>query len=150
MQLKGRPKKAIEFKINDYPNIQFIAGTEDRETLKGCYLEIKGQFKSLSNNGHVRNISKLTTHLKWSVEKYLNDNKSLFKEHIIINKDLSDSYEETGNSYTKFEFTIFPKRKTSKEELTQALNELSNLIYDRNIKDNKSFEIYKRIQIKNK
>ena len=136
-------KLSQEFQIKEYPKINFVAGTMDRSTYKGCYLEIKGHFQSKSDNHSVM-MRKVLKDLRNSLERNLDTN--LFREEFILTTDISDSFVSTGSSFTKLEFTLFPKRKTNKEELTSKLNEICYKVYQQAVEGNKYMEFDKTIK----
>jgi len=138
-------KKYQEFPIQDYPEINFIGGTMDRSTYKGCFLEVKGHFKSRTNN-HDQMMRKVLNQLKHTIERSLD--KELFREQFISTTEVSNSFSQTGSSFTKLEFTFFPKKKTNKQELTIKLNEICGKIYDEIIINNDYMEFNKSIQRK--
>jgi hypothetical protein len=136
-------KLSQEFQIKEYPKINFVAGTMDRSTYKGCFLEIKGHFQSKSDNHSVM-MRKVLKDLRNSLERNLDTN--LFREEFILTTDISDSFVSTGSSFTKLEFTLFPKRKTDKEELTSKLNEICDKVYQQAVEGNKYMEFDKTIK----
>lgn len=138
-------KVAIGFKLNQYPDIQFEAGSEDRRSLKGCYLVIKGCMESLDEN-HKTNIFKFKKGMNGVVSRFLNNN--LFSTNYIQTESISDSFQMTGFSFSTFEFTFFPKKKLSVDEITTNLNVLIEDIYNEQIKQNKSLKFYKNLKTK--
>jgi len=138
-------KVAINFKVNQYPNIQFEAGSEDRRSLKGCYLVIKGCMESLDEN-HKTNIFKFKKGMNGVVSRFLNNN--LFSTNYIQTESISDSFQMTGFSFSTFEFTFFPKTKLSVSEITKSLNLLVDDIYNEQIKENKALKFYKNLKTK--
>jgi len=138
-------KKAINFKVNQYPNIQFEAGSEDRRSLKGCYLVIKGCMERLDEN-HKTNIFKFKKGMNGVVSRFLNNN--LFSTNYIQTESISDSFQMTGFSFSSFEFTFFPKKKLSVSEITNSLNLLVDDIYNEQIKENKALKFYKNLKTK--
>ena len=85
--------------------------------------------------------------LKLSIEK--NMDKEFFKDRFITHEDISFSYRDTGSSFTKLEFTLYPKRQTDKVELQHKLNSICDKIYTDIFEDNELMEFEKR-QIKNR
>lgn len=138
-------KTTQEFQIKEYPKINFTAGTMDRSTYKGCFLEIKGHFQSKSDNHSVM-MRKVLKDLSNSLERNLD--QDLFRKEFIMTTDISDSFVSTGSSFTKLEFTLFPKRKTNKEELTTKLNEICDKVYQQTVVDNRYMEFDKTIKRK--
>jgi hypothetical protein len=138
-------KKAINFKVNQYPNIQFEAGSEDRNSLKGCYLVVKGCLESLDEN-HKSNIFKFKKGMNGVVSRFLNNN--LFSTNYIQTESISDSFQMTGFSFSTFEFTFFPKKKLSVSEITNNLNLLVDNIYNEQIKENKIMKFHKNLKTK--
>jgi hypothetical protein len=138
-------KVAIGFKLNQYPNIQFEAGSEDRRSLKGCYLVIKGCMESLDEN-HKSNIFKFKKGMNGVVSRFLNNN--LFSTNYIQTESISDSFQMTGFSFSSFEFTFFPKKKLSVDEITNNLNLLVEDIYNEQIKENKIMKFHKNLKTK--
>jgi hypothetical protein len=139
-------KKLIqEFQIKDYPEINFMAGTMDKSTYKGCFLEVKGHFKSKTEN-HNLMMRKVVKQINSTI--YCSLDKELFREQFITTSSISDSFAGTGSSFTTLEFTFFPKKKTNKDELTNKLNEMCDEVYKQNIIDNRHMEFYKSIQKK--
>ena len=138
-------KVAIGFKLNQYPNIQFEAGSEDRRSLKGCYLVVKGCLESLDEN-HKSNIFKFKKGMNGVVSRFLNNN--LFSTNYIQTESISDSFQMTGFSFSTFEFTFFPKKKLSVDEITTNLNVLIEDIYNEQIKQNKELKFYKNLKTK--
>lgn len=136
-------KRTQEFHIKDYPKINFVAGTMDRTTYKGCFLEVKGHFKSKMEN-HTTMMRKVLNQLKHGIER--NMDKEFFSENFITTTNISDSFSATGSSFTTLEFTLFPKKKTDKNELTNKLNEICGKIYEEVIVDNTYMEFHKTIQ----
>jgi hypothetical protein len=136
-------KTTQEFQIKEYPKINFVAGTMDRTTYKGCFLEIKGHFQSKSEN-HLVMMRKVLKDLSNSLERNLDTN--LFRKEFILTTDISDSFVTTGSSFTKLEFTLFPKRKTDKEELTSKINEICDKVYQQAVEGNKYMEFDKTIK----
>jgi hypothetical protein len=138
--------KYQEFRMNEYPKIQFNGGTMDKTTYRGCFLEVRGQFKSKTPN-HLKTMRTVIHELKLSIEK--NMDKDLFKDRFITHEDISVSYKDTGSSFTKLEFTLYPKRQTDKVELQHKLNSICDKIYTDIFEDNELMEFEKR-QIKNR
>lgn len=138
-------KRTQEFHIKEYPKINFNAGTMDRTTYKGCFLEVKGHFTSKEVN-HTTMMRKVLNQLKNTLERNLD--KELFRDQFIMTTDISDSFVSTGSSFTKLEFTLFPKRKTNKEELTLKLNEICDKVYQQAVEENRYMEFDKTIKRK--
>ncbi len=136
-------KLTQEFVIKEYPKINFNAGTMDRTTYKGCFLEIKGHFTSKEVN-HTTMMRKVLNQLKNTLERNLD--KELFREQFLMTTDVSDSFISTGSSFSRLEFTLFPKRKTNKEELTIKLNEMCHKVYQQAVENNKYMEFDKSIK----
>jgi hypothetical protein len=134
-----------EFRIKQYPKINFVAGTMDRNTYKGCFLEIKGHFQSKTDN-HNQMMRKVLKDLRNSLERNLDTN--LFRKEFLLTTDISDSFVSTGSSFSRLEFTLFPKRKTNKEELTTKLNEMCEKVYQQAVEGNKYMEFDKTIKRK--
>ena len=142
---RGIEKKYQEFPIKEYNEINFKSGTMDRNTYKGCFLEIRGHFSSKTDN-HDLMMRKVLNQLKWTIERSMD--KSLFIDKFISTTEISNSFSQTGTSFTKLEFTLFPKRKTDKHELTNKLNEICEKIYDEIIINNDYMDFKKSIQRK--
>jgi hypothetical protein len=142
---KGIEKRTQEFHIKDYDEINFKSGTMDRSTYRGCFLEIKGHFSSKTGN-HDLMMRKVLNQLKHGVER--NMDKEFFIDKFITTTEVSNSFSATGSSFTKLEFTLFPKKKTDKNELTNKLNEICEKIYDEIIINNDYMEFNKSIQRK--
>jgi hypothetical protein len=136
-------KLTQEFPIKDYPEINFVGGTMDRSTYKGCFLEVKGHFKSKTENHH-QMMRKVLNQLKHGIER--NMDKDFFREQFITTTNISNSFSATGSSFTALEFTFFPKNKTNKIELTNKLNEICDKVYQEVIVDNSYMEFHKSIQ----
>lgn len=136
-------KLTQEFLIKDYPEINFVAGTMDRSSYKGCFLEVKGHFKSKTENHH-QMMRKVLNQLKHGIER--NMDKEFFREQFLTTTNISNSFTATGSSFTALEFTFFPKNKTNKEELTNKLNEICGKVYEEVIVDNSYMEFHKTIQ----
>ena len=136
---------AVKFKVNEYPDIQFEAGSEDRTTLKGCYLVVKGCLESLDNN-HKSNMFQFKKRINGTISRFLTDNE--FSKNYINTELLSDSFQYTGVSFTSFEFTFFPKKKLTVDELTDNLNILIDDIYNEQIKENKLLKFHKNLKTK--
>jgi len=142
-EVKVGRKLTQEFPIKDYPEINFVGGTMDRTTYKGCFLEVKGHFKSKTDNHH-QTMRKVLNQLKHGIER--NMDKDFFRENFITTTNISDSFSATGSSFTTLEFTFFPKNKTNKDELTNKLNEICEKVYDEVIINNNYMEFHKTIQ----
>jgi len=138
-------KVAIGFKLNQYPNIQFEAGSEDRRSLKGCYLVVKGCLESLDEN-HKTNMFRFKKGMNGTISRFLNNN--LFSTNYIQTESISDSFQMTGFSFSSFEFTFFPKKKLSVDEITNNLNLLVDNIYNEQIKENKIMKFHKNLKTK--
>jgi hypothetical protein len=136
-------KTMQEFQINQYPEINFVGGTMDRTTYKGCFLEVKGHFRSKTENHH-QMMRRVLNQLKHGIER--NMDKDFFREQFITTTNISDSFTATGSSFTTLEFTFFPKNKTNKIELTNKLNEICDKVYQEVIVDNSYMEFHKSIQ----
>lgn len=142
-EVKVGRKLTQEFPIKDYPEINFVAGTMDRSTYKGCFLEVKGHFKSKGEN-HSYMMRRALSQIKNSIERSMD--KEFFREEFLLNTNISDSFTATGSSFTALEFTFFPKKKTNKDELTTKLNEICGKVYNEIIVDNSYMEFHKSIQ----
>lgn len=142
---RGVEKKYQEFIIKDYEQINFKSGTMDRNTYKGCFLEVKGHFKSKTDN-HRLMMRKVLNQLRHGIER--NIDKEFFSDKFITTTNISDSFISTGSSFTTLEFTLFPKKKTDKHELTNKLNEICGKLYQEVIVDNTYMEFNKSIQKK--
>ena len=140
---EGKKKLMQEFHISEYPEINFVAGTMDRNTYKGCYLEVKGHFKSKTNN-HQSMMKKVIKQISGTIYRSLD--KELFMEQFLTTTNISDSFAATGSSFTTLEFTFFPKKETNKSELTNKLNDICRGIYHEIIVDNTYMEFHKTIQ----
>jgi hypothetical protein len=140
---KGIEKRTQEFIIKDYDKINFISGTMDRSTYKGCFLEIKGHFSSKTGN-HDLMMRKVLNQIRYGIER--NMDKELFMDNFLSINEVSNSFTQTGSSFTKLEFTLFPKKKTDKKELTEKLNEICSKIYDEVIINNDYMDFHKSIQ----
>lgn len=140
---KGVEKRTQEFIIRDYDKINFISGTMDRSTYKGCFLEIKGHFSSKTGN-HDLMMRKVLNQLKHGIER--NMDKEFFVDKFITTTEVSNSFSATGSSFTKLEFTLFPKKKTDKKELTEKLNQICEKLYDEVIINNDYMDFNKSIQ----
>jgi hypothetical protein len=140
---KGIEKRTQEFIIKDYDKINFISGTMDRSTYKGCFLEIKGHFSSKTGN-HDLMMRKVLNQLKHGIER--NMDKEFFIDKFITTTEVSNSFSTTGSSFTKLEFTLFPKKKTDKKELTEKLNQICEKLYDEVIIKNDYMDFNKSIQ----
>jgi hypothetical protein len=140
---KGVEKRTQEFIIRDYDKINFISGTMDRSTYKGCFLEIKGHFSSKTGN-HDLMMRKVLNQIRYGIER--NMDKDLFMDNFLSINEVSNSFTQTGSSFTKLEFTLFPKKKTDKKELTEKLNEICSKIYDEVIINNDYMDFHKSIQ----
>ena len=134
--------KQIFFKLDEYPEIQFKGGSADRESLKGCYLEIRGCLESKMDD-HNKNIFRFKKKLSDTVERFLSD--SFLSPRYLRTENISDSFQYTGFSFSQFEFTFFPKKQTDKQELTEELNRLIGEIYNQNIKDNPDLVFHKNL-----
>lgn len=123
----------ITFKIKEFEKIQFSSGAINRLTYKSCYLEMKGYLQSLTDN-HKKNMFQLKKKVEGTIDRYLKNN--FFHNRYISIEFVSDTFVETGKSFTTFEFTFYPKKQTNKEELLNTINELTELIYKENIESN--------------
>ena len=139
---KGIEKRTQEFIIKDYDKINFKSGTMD-STYRGCFLEIKGHFSSKTGN-HDLMMRKVLNQIRYGVER--NMDKEFFMDNFISINEVSNSFTQTGSSFTKLEFTLFPKKKTDKKELTDKLNEICSKIYDEVIINNDYMDFHKSIQ----
>jgi hypothetical protein len=140
---RGIEKKYQEFIIKDYDEINFKSGTMDKNTYKGCFLEVKGHFKSKTDNYKLM-MRKVLNQLRHGIER--NIDKEFFSDKFITTTNISDSFSSTGSSFTTLEFTFFPKKKTDKKELTNKLNEICVKLYQEVIVDNDYMEFNKSIQ----
>ena len=140
--LPGNKAKTLQFKLEEYPEIQFKAGTMDRESLKGCYLELKGCLESKVDD-HNKNMFRFKKKLSGTVDRFLSD--SLLSKNYLRTENISDSFNYTGFSFSTFEFTFFPKRNTNTTELTEELNKLVKLLYSTNIENNSEFVFHKNL-----
>jgi len=134
--------RQILFKLDEYPEIQFKGGSADGENLKGCYIEIKGCLESKMED-HNKSIFRFKKKLNHTVEKFLSD--SILSKNFLRTEKVSDSFTYTGFSFSLFEFTFYPKKKTDKKELTEELNRLIGEIYNHNIKDNPELVFHKNL-----
>jgi len=139
---KNTPKLNQNFNVIQYDDIQFVAGTVDRSTYKGCYLEVKGHFTSKGED-HTKSIKKLLKDIRFTVERAMD--KTFFFDKFLMCDEVSNSFSSSGTSFTRLEFTFFPKNKTNKDELTNKLNEICNGIHQEIIVDNKYIEFNKSI-----
>ena len=138
--LTNRDFRSIE--IAEYPNIVFYAGTEDKNKLKSCFLEIKGTFQT-EQEDRMRTINGICKKISQTVNSVLN--KDLFREEFLLNKDIPDSFIKTGKCFTKLEYTFFPKRQTTFEEIKKELNTISNYVWNNNIQDSDKMKFHKRM-----
>jgi len=130
------------FDIKEYHKIKFEAATMDKRTYKGCYLEVKGQFTSKQKNNS-QTMRKVIHELKLSIEKSLDND--FFRDKFITHEDYSYSFKDTGSTFTKLEFTLYPKRQTNKVELTKQLNLICEKIYKEIFDDNQYMEFNKDV-----
>lgn len=138
--------KYQEFRMKEYPKINVLGGTMDKTTYRGCFLEVRGQFTSKTPYP-LKSMKTVIHQLKLSIEK--NMDKDFFKDRFITHEDISVSYKNTGSSFTKLEFTLYPKRQTNKVELANKLNSICDKIYTDIFENNEHMEFQKK-QIKNK
>ena len=136
----NRDFRSIE--IAEYPNIVFYGGTEDKNKLKSCFLEIKGTFQT-DVEDKMRTINGICKKISQTVNSVLN--KDLFREEFLLNKDIPDSFVNTGKSFTKLEYTFFTIRPTTYEELKRELNTISNYVWNNNIQDSDKMKFNKRM-----
>lgn len=138
--LTNRDFRSIE--IAEYPNIVFYAGTEDKNKLKSCFLEIKGTFQT-EQEDRMRTINGICKKISQTVNSVLN--KDLFREEFLLNKDIPDSFIKTGKCFTKLEYTFFTTRQTTYEEIKKELNTISNYVWNNNIQDSDKMKFHKRM-----
>ena len=129
--------RGINFNIKQFEKIQFISGSADRLTYQSCYLQMKGYFESLTDR-HKKNMFQLKKKVEGTIDRYLKNN--FFHSRYISIELVSDTFVETGKSFTTFEFTFYPKKETNKEELVNNINELTELIYKENIESNSTMK----------
>lgn len=131
--------------MNEYPNITFYAGTEDKDKLKSCFIEIKGTFET-TNEERLKTFNSVCRKISQTINSTLN--KDLFRDEFILNKNIADTFVKTGKSFTKMEYTFFPKRPTTFSELTRELNNITNRIWNDNIQDTDEFRFHKQMLTK--
>ena len=142
---KKQDSRKINFKLNQYPNIQFEGGSMNRKLLKGCYLVVKGCLESLDDN-HKNNMFRFKKGINGTISRFLNDNQ--FSTNYLATDIISDTFRMTGFSFSTFEFTFFPKVKLSVDEITTNLNVLIEDIYNEQIKENKVLKFHKNLKTK--
>ena len=135
------------FPIRQYPNIQFRAGTESREPLKACYLEIKGTFETQEEDKK-KAFHNVCKKISQSITNSIDTRK--FREEFISTKDISDSFVYTGKSYTKLEYTFFLKREMEEEDVTEELNRISMEIWRNALQDTDQMKFHKELISKRK
>ena len=74
--------------------------------------------------------------------------KDLFREEFILNKNIADTFVKTGKSYTKLEYTLFPKRPTTFKEIETELNKISKKIWTNDIQDTDRIKFHKKMLTK--
>jgi hypothetical protein len=136
---------AIKFKIDEYPEVQFESGSMDRESLKGCYFVVKGCLESLTDN-HTKNMFQFKKKLSGTISRFLHE--SLYSERYLQTDSIADSFEYTGFSFSTFEYTLFPKKQVTAQELKQDMNKLARLIHQEQITNNPQLKFYKNLKTK--
>ena len=111
-------KTTTFFKVENPPNVNFVAGTLSKFPYKSCFLNIKATFKTEAED---RKFALRNTLRKISQDVRRNLNQEIFRDRFISDFDVADTFERNGRSFTKIEFTFFPKRETSKEELNDEM-----------------------------
>lgn len=145
MQVDRKEQKFMSFKMNDYPELQYVAGTLDKTTLKGCFLEIKGCLES-KDEYHSKNMFRFKKRMLGTLSRFL-ENSSFSKKYIITD-NISDSFSYTGFSFSQFELTLFPKNQMTPSEITSELNKLVVVFREENVENSPVFNFYKTIKSK--
>lgn len=135
------------FPIKQFPNIQFRAGTENKDPLKACYLEMRGTFET-TNEEKKKAFDKVCRNISNAVSNTIDTRK--FREQFIMVKDVSDSFVLTGRSYTKIELTFFLKREMEADEVTDELNRISTEIWRNALQDTDDMKFHKQLISKRK
>lgn len=135
------------FPIKQFPNIQFRAGTENKDPLKACYLEMRGTFET-TNEEKKKAFDKVCRKISNAVNNTIDTRK--FRQEFIMVKDVSDSFVLTGRSYTKIELTFFLKREMEADEVTDELNRLSHEIWRNALQDTDDMKFHKQLITKRK
>lgn len=129
-----------EFKIKDFPNVRFSAGTENRDQLKACYIELSSTFQTEDNFKHLMN--KTVYDIKQSV--YGSINKEIFMEKFLTTTNIPNDYYLTGKGFTKIEFTFYIRKKIELSELGQELNNMCDKIYQTSFVNPKDMKFNKK------
>ena len=140
-----KEQKLITFKLTEYPELQYVAGSIDKTTLKGCFLEIKGCLES-KDEYHSKNMFRFKKRMLGTITRFLDD--SLFSKKYIITENISNSFQFTGFSFSQFELTLFPKNKMTPSEMTNELNKLVVVFREENVENSPVFNFYKSIKSK--
>lgn len=135
------------FPIKQFPNIQFRAGTENKDPLKACYLEMRGTFET-TNEEKKKAFDKVCRKITNAVNNTIDTRK--FRQEFIMVKDVSDSFVLTGRSYTKIELTFFLKREMEIDEVTDELNRISTEIWRNALQDSDQMKFHKQLISKRK
>jgi hypothetical protein len=147
MELKGDlnvPKKGSVFQVkNNFENINFSSETIDKIGFKSVILMMGGWFIVKTDYKPERKIKKLLQQIKNTIN--LNMNKHYFNGMIIDVDSLPNTFDEQGNGYVTFEYTLFVNKgvKYNKTEITMVMNELIKTIYNDYFKEPMDFDVYK-------
>lgn len=143
----GQDRRAKNFLIREYPNIQFRAGTESRDPLKACYLELRGTFETHEEDKN-KAIHRTCKNISQVIHNAIDRRK--FREEFICTKEISDSFVYTGKSYTKLEYTFFLKREMEFDDVTDELNRLSMEIWRNALQNSDKMTFHKELITKRK
>lgn len=131
--------------IEEYPNIFFEAGTIDKTKLKSCYIEIKGTFE-VEGEDRLKSFNRVCRNISQTISSVMD--KDLFREEFILNKNIANSFVNTGKSFTKLEYTLFPKRPTTFKEIEIELNKISKRVWTNDIQDTDRIKFHKKMLTK--
>jgi hypothetical protein len=140
--LKGLTKRATEFHLNKFSRFQTVAGSENRSEYKTVYYCLTFHFESLTEEP-LKGFKKFLWSLKQRITKTIKND--CFSTRYLTDIQISDSFKDTGLSCVKIEFTFYPNDYFTKEQLTETLNYLSEVVEKYNFSDNEEYKIYKTL-----
>lgn len=140
--LTGLKKQAVEFQLKQYPKFQIFAGSTNKYEYKTVYYALQFHFESLTDD-HIKTIRNFIWYLKQTMYRFLK--YDAFDSKYLLDIDAPASIRNTGFGCIKLEFTLYPNDIYTKEQMTQTLEYLSELITKNNFSNTEQYRIYRSL-----
>lgn len=138
-------KKGKTFHLQGFENAKVVYGTVDSVNFKSIYLNIQSWVEPIYECENWKTpVMTLTRGVKHSVHKSIN--KKIFKSNFIVDLDLRSSGIHVGKkSFMNLEIQMYTNEDNidfKSKEIKNSITEITDIIFNENFKENKSFKFY--------